>query len=81
MWTYEGYWNAVMGPYRTAADVVREFEIRSVRGLDEWLGVAEYEAWVVAGSFQEEAPEEWGAFHAQALRELKRAVQVHHDAQ
>ena len=40
-WTYEGYWNAVLGDCRDAARVVSEFAL--VAGLDEWLGQAEVE--------------------------------------
>ena len=50
-WTYEQYWNVVLGENRSATDVVWEFDLRpsNRRGLDEWLGHAEAEAWRVRG--------------------------------
>lgn len=73
-WTYEGYWNAVLGAHRTAMDVVRDFEISigDARGLDDWLGRAEAEAW--SRGRNGEMPPEWAQHHAQALDELQAAA-------
>lgn len=73
-WTYEGYWNAVIGANRSAEDVIREFELngRDRRGLDEWLGNAEAEA-SIAGSGTSKVPVEWEPFHAKALEEMVAA--------
>lgn len=79
-WTYEGYWNAVLGAHRTAADVVRDFEvsISETRGLDDWLGRAEAEAWAHGGCAAPlgagEMPAEWAQHHAQALGEIEAAA-------
>lgn len=76
-WTYEGYWNAVLGAHRTAADVVRDFEvsISEARGLDDWLGRAEAEAWSQGGCAApvgaREMPVEWADHHARAIVELR----------
>lgn len=69
-WDYEGYWNVVLG-HRSAEQVVAEFELdpSDRRGLDEWLGEAEAEAWRVGGEGGA-MPEEWGDFHARALDAL-----------
>jgi hypothetical protein len=69
-WTYEGYWNAVLGANRDAADVVREFELVS-DGLEEWLDSAETAARVA--DWMTELPEEWPGFHARTLRALESA--------
>jgi hypothetical protein len=68
-WTYEGYWNAVIGDRRTAESTVAEFDLDPTdrRGLDEWLGLAEVES---ARAGRIEIPEEWSGFHAKALDEL-----------
>jgi hypothetical protein len=73
MWTYEGYWNAVLGANIHAADVVREFKLGSgtKRDLDVWLGHAEVGAW--AGE-DDEMPPEWAEHHAKALAELVEAA-------
>ena len=73
-WTYEDYWNIVMGPYRSAADVSREFDLSSspTQGhgsIDEWLGHAEVEAWTV-GDNEAPLPKEWADFHARAVETL-----------
>ena len=71
-WDYEGYWNTVLGANRSAEDVIREFDLSTndKRGLDEWLGYAEVEAWRVGGHGP--MPKEWSAFHDRALNELIR---------
>ena len=72
-WTYEGYWNVVLGDKRDARQVVAEFGLdpSDRRGLDEWLGVAESTAWAESGESLEAFPRgEWSPFHAQALDEL-----------
>jgi len=70
-WTYDVYWNVVLGANRNAGDVVREFDLnpRDYRGLDEWLGVAEAEAWI-AGGGGGNMPKSWTGFHQRALKEL-----------
>jgi len=70
-WSYEGYWNAVLGDRRSAEQVVAEFELVG-EGLDEWLGTAEAEAARVGGL--RELPDEWSDFHAQALEELEEVI-------
>lgn len=79
-WTYEGYWNAVLGANRNAEDVIREFELNSSdkAGMDEWLGNAEIEAAIqlhirgtnVDGLHAGEFPREWREYHTRALEEL-----------
>lgn len=69
-WTYEGYWNVVLGANRSGADVVREFDLVA-EGLDEWLGAAEAEACSVG---RIEMPEAWGRFHQRALAVLRQAL-------
>lgn len=67
-WTFDGYWNTVLGASRDAADVVREFDLNPAddrRGTDEWLGTAEAEALAMGGSV--DVPAEWSDFHAKAL--------------
>jgi hypothetical protein len=71
LWTYEGYWNVVLGANRDAARVVDQFEL-TPRGLDEWLGQAEAEACAVGGI---QLPVEWCGFHQQALAELEAAFE------
>lgn len=70
-WDYEGYWNAVLGGNRTAADVVREFELvpTDLVGLDKWLGHAEVESWRVGGTGGD-MPAEGAEHHKHALDEL-----------
>ena len=70
-WTYEGYWATVLGATRTAEMVVVDFDLSPAdrRGLDEWLGTAEVEAWRVGG-LGGELPAEWAGHHATALAEL-----------
>jgi hypothetical protein len=69
-WDYEGYWNAVLGASRDADDVCREFDLdpSDRRGMDEWLGVAESEAWSQCG--EGDMPSEWTEHHTKALDEL-----------
>jgi hypothetical protein len=74
-WTYEGYWSAVLGAYRDADGVVHEFALVA-EGLDEWLGVAEAEAWNRGGGKHDELPEEWRGFHTRALAELTSAAEA-----
>jgi len=74
VWTFEGYWNVVLGDCRSAKDVVREFALDpSDRcGLDEWLGFAEAESWVIGrlGGPGSRVPGTWGDFHERALDAL-----------
>lgn len=70
VWTYEGYWAAVLGD-RSAGAVVREFDLVA-DGLDEWLGTAEAASWSAGGSGA--LPREWARFHATALEELTGAL-------
>ena len=72
-WDFEGYWNAVLGANRSAADVVREFGLDPAdrHGLDEWLGQAEGEASAVGDL--DSIPAEWRGFHARALAQLEEA--------
>jgi hypothetical protein len=74
VWTYDGYWNTVMGAGRSAADVVNEFDLKpgGRRGLSEWLGTAEAEA-LRAGGYKD-VPDEWREFHATALDALHEAI-------
>jgi hypothetical protein len=68
-WTYDGYWNAVLGANRDADDVIVEFDLNGHRAeLDEWLGTAEESARVAGGL--EVLPAEWADFHGRALDEL-----------
>lgn len=73
-WTYEGYWNAVLGANRTAEDVVREFKLDASRRteMEFWLDDAEAAAWAAGGN-SGRVPEEWADFHDRALRELDGA--------
>jgi hypothetical protein len=72
-WTYEGYWNAVLGVV-SASEIVAEHGLVAGdrRGLDEWLGQAEAEAWRVGGQGGR-VPSEWAEHHAKALAELVEA--------
>ena len=75
-WDYEGYWAAVLGPNRSASDVVREFELTLSRGrrdVDEWLGRAEAEALSI-GRLGTSDAEQFSAFHERALEALERAI-------
>lgn len=70
-WDFEGYWNVVLGANRSAADVVRDFDLdpSDERGLDEWLGHSEEAA--LGEARQTDIPETWEAFHARALDALR----------
>lgn len=71
-WDFEGYWSAVLGAYRDADGVVWDFDLDPTdeRGLDQWLGEAEVEAWRVGGDGGP-MPACWTQFHAMALAELR----------
>lgn len=73
VWTYEEYWNAVIGADRSASDVVREFELDALdrRGMSDWLGVAEAEAWA-RGTQGGPVPIEWSDHHEKALDVIGR---------
>jgi hypothetical protein len=75
MKTYEGYWATVIGANLDAAGAVRAFDLvpGDDRGLDSWLDEAESIAWSLVGQ-GEAYPEEWGTFHARAVRELADAA-------
>lgn len=70
-WTFEGYWNTVLGADRSAADVVAEYDLEGGNrpSLSEWLSTAESEAWQLGrlGASQGAA---WGRFHEPALDAL-----------
>mgnify|MGYP003437090669 FL=1 len=70
-WTYEGYRSTVLGAHATPDSLASEFDLdlSDRRGLDEWLGTAESEAWAVGGQ-PGAIPDEWAGFHAKALDEL-----------
>jgi hypothetical protein len=74
LWSYEGYWNVVLGSDRNADDVVHDFDLVA-EGLDEWLGVAEAEAWNQVGGKQA-LPEEWRGFHTRTLADLTSAAEA-----
>jgi hypothetical protein len=73
-WDYEGYWNVVLGD-RDADRVVVEYELIGLerRDLDEWLGLAEAEAWR-EGGLGSDLPDEWSEHHVRALTELTEAT-------
>lgn len=69
-WTYGGYVASVLGVSGADGAVLEhDLDTSDRRGLDEWLGVAEVEAWRVGG-LGGDLPEEWAGFHARALDEL-----------
>ncbi len=75
-WTYQGYWNIVVG--RSAAACVREFGLADMGhlALREWLSLAEAEAWR-AGGESGAMPVGWGegqSFHESALDWLYEAA-------
>lgn len=69
-WDYDGYWNVVIGPNKTAADVVDEFDLdpNDSSFMESWLHDVEVEA-CLAGNYKI-MPEEWEAFRERALNEL-----------
>jgi hypothetical protein len=82
-WTYEGYWNVVLGDCRTAAQVVSEFALEGANeaSLNEWLIQAEREAWRAGVEYSAYRPnkgqewsdnvlEPWALFHARAMLAL-----------
>jgi len=78
-WSYEGYWRTVLGDNDAATAVndfvrgaMRDAEVR--RNLDEWLDLAEHEAWSQGDKRHEDFPEEWHEYHAHALEELYDAA-------
>lgn len=71
-WDFEGYWNTVLGAYRTAAMTVAEFGLVAA-GLDEWLDTCEAEAARVGGIA---IPAEWADHHARTVRELEAAIRA-----
>lgn len=80
-WTYEGYWQAVLGR-GSAAQVVADYGLdpRDRVGLSEWLGQCESDSLSMGltdRAEREAASEEWEArgFHAKALADLL-AVEV-----
>jgi hypothetical protein len=73
-WTWEGYWNVVLGASRTPAQVVTEFYLVEIDYLlDEWLCVAEVEALAAGGLAK--APPEWAEFRARTLQVLRAAIE------
>lgn len=68
-WTFEQYWDAVLGA-RDADQVVREFDLdpSNFDGVAEWLASAER-----AALDGEHEPDEWRAFHDDALDALTEA--------
>lgn len=77
-WTYEGYWNTVLGAHSDAARIVAEYDLAGAtkRGLDEWLGGAESDAWAESGRKHDERPASWRGFHRRALAELVEAAEA-----
>ena len=75
VWTYEGYWNTVIGANRGPEDVVREFGLVA-DGLDGWLGAAESAAWRDGGIKGDLRDHGWAPHHARALTELAAAVEA-----
>jgi hypothetical protein len=72
MSSYGEYWAVVLGPSRSAEDVVLEFDLIA-DGLDEWLDEAESAAWS-AGGLGGRVPTAWEDHHARALGELVEAA-------
>lgn len=70
-WTYDGYWNVVLGANRGPTEVVTDFELdpRDRPGLCEWLGHAEAEAWRVGGEGSP-IPDVWTEYHRRAVEAL-----------
>lgn len=73
-WTYEGYWNAVIGANMTPEKAVYEYDLvpGDFKGLDEWLGEAEVAAWA-AGGQTGPLPPEWTEYHQRAAQVLDAA--------
>ena len=69
-WTFDGYWNAVIGAERTAGDVLVDFDMLDAtrRDFDEWLGHAEESAREAGGL--DTLPPEWEGYHERALAML-----------
>ena len=65
-WTYAGYYATVLGDFQPEQD--------TRRGLDEWLGLCEAEAWH-AGGHAGDMPAEWEEYHARALDHLVSLVE------
>jgi hypothetical protein len=65
------YWNTVLGANRNTDDVLREFDLDpdDRKGIDEWLGQAEAEAWRVGGE-KGELPKEWFEHHVRTIDHL-----------
>jgi hypothetical protein len=75
-WTFEGYWNTVLGANRNAAQVVAEFGLNQTgMDLEKWLGKAEAEAWTMGGGKRAHYPREWADFYLQALKALEAAIE------
>jgi len=74
---YENYWNIVMGPQRSAARVVDEFELSGERrDVDEWLSFCESEAVAQIGDNVEFTLDDLSPYHERALDELMAAIDV-----
>jgi hypothetical protein len=70
-WTYEGYWNAVIGAERSAGDAIREYDLTpdgDVASFRRWLEEAEEEALSQGGL--DGRPDEWSEFRGRAAREF-----------
>lgn len=75
-WSYEGYWNVVLGHTRSPHNVVSEFGlVNDRRSLDEWLGHAEEEAIHYGRLNRVETLKDWEGHHARALDELMLATE------
>ncbi|HMV67778.1 MAG TPA: hypothetical protein PLT98_04355 [Thauera aminoaromatica] len=74
-WTYEEYWSVVLGQ-GSASEIVAEYDLTASdsRGLSEWLGQAEAEAWRVGGNGAP-VPSEWAEYHQRTLVELTGACE------
>lgn len=75
-WSFDGYWNVVVGANRNASDAVREFDLApgDDSGFSEWLSEAESIAWTAGGHSGEPVPEEWTEYHDRAVRLLADAA-------
>lgn len=73
VWTYEGYWNVVVG--RSASQCVLEFDLGSDRKqIAAWLDEAAIQAWQ-AGGIGGRMPQSWLDYFDRALDALHDAAQ------
>ncbi len=78
MWTYEGYWNVVIGADRRPDEAVVEFDLvgKTAEEIEEWLASSEEEAWQAGKGADDpdEIPDEWEDLRARAARDLHAAT-------